>query len=393
MNELQHEWQGLRIKRWLNPPRFPSWSERFPELKISREEYKGVISEVFDFTLPKTWWEFGKKKSGKSTFIEWILLNVILFGGVGLDIFSSDDNEALGWLRSLWANSWKILLVIGDMVDLAFQDESRYPNVKVMHVKEFHVSTIDEFDLIITVPSFYINRSEMYLALSHIVELFRSRASRGWEKVCMMGVREARELMNSRWEAGAANNQQEAEKDFININGQAEHNGGGLALDSLRPMSITIQVRDLADYVVMKRLGRLQVPEELDYMFRFVSWKYARKMPIKDFIVYTDTDDIFYGDCDPIDWHVKRGENMLRNLGIWITAKPQSEVKQEKKQSPGKDEFMQNHLKIIPLTKEVNPETEKIFSLQEIASKLGLNRGTVVTHLSRHRARTCSCEL
>ncbi len=301
-------------------------------------------------------------------------------GGVALDLFSSDDNEALGWLRMI-GFAFKTLFVCGDSVDLVF-DSTRYPTVSWMHVSDFDVKTIDAYQLIIVVPAFFSNRNEMYHTLSRIIDLFTTRARIGWKKTAMVGVRESMELLNSRWIGAGLKDRTAAEQDFIRINAQAEHNGGGLAIDSLRPMSIVNHVRELADYVVIKRLGRIKVPPELEYVFKFVRWKWARRMPLKDFIVYTDSDDIFYGDCDPFDWHVKRGEAMLTNMGIGIVINEKKST--EKKEKSRSDEYMENHRKIMA-------EYEQDPNESHVASKLGMNRGTVIRHVSDHKSGSCKC--
>ncbi len=291
---------------------------------------------------------------------------------MGVDVFSSDDNEGLGWLRG---TNYNALLICGDDYDLEC-------NYHYVHTSEFQPKMFDDYQLVITVPSFYSKRELMYSTLSRIVDYLKMRAKFGWNRVACLAVRESVELMNSRWISGSIKGKLEAEQDFITLNNQAHHNGTGLAIDSLRPMSIVNDVRQLADYTIIKRLGRIQVPPELHYVFRYVQWKWARKMPLKDFIVYTDADEIYYGDNDTIDWHVVRGENMLSNLKIKVLPNGKSaSVEPDKTKT---DEYTENHKKIIELH-------EKGENQSDIASKLGLNRGTVIRHLKDHTSGQCKC--
>jgi len=106
--------------------------------------------------------------------------------------------------------------------------------------------------------------------------------------------------------------------------------GLALAFDSLRFTSITPEVRDIADYTFIKRLGRMKIPKELNYILRYARPRYLRRMPKAEFVLYTDTDDIYSGHNAAVKWHVNRGEAPLDLMGI----KPEYNVNASRPATP-----------------------------------------------------------
>ena len=254
---------------------------------------------------------------------------------------NSDDDEGAAWIRSGY---WPILFICGNKVDLKY-DKERYPRLDWCHIGELKAKSpeqaqaalarLEKYKVVVTVPSFYFNPNEMFHALSDLIDLLKLRGKSKWtvdgkRKILCVIVREAKILLASRYWAGAVQSRQDAEMDLIDLNDKAYHTGLALAFDSLRFTSITPEVRDIADYTFIKRLGRMKIPKELNYILRYARPRYLRRMPKAEFVLYTDTDDIYSGHNAAVKWHVNRGEAPLDLLGI----KPEYNVNASRPATP-----------------------------------------------------------
>jgi hypothetical protein len=319
----------IRLVRWLNVPRYPPF-DRFGvprgPIKVTRDFYAGKLRRVFDFTWPAVYWTTAKQFAGKSTLIENILEEYIDNGGTGIDIYSADDDEGIGWCNT----GRKVLLLCGNRVDLKFSKKQ----YDWMHIGDLKFKSpdqvvesfgkLDPYQVVVTVPAFFYSANEMFTSLSSLLDLLKQRGRVQWtfggkRKIFCLAVRESKVLLASRYYAGKIASRQDAEMDLIDLVDKAFHTGIALAFDSLRYMSVTPEVRDITHFTFIKRLGRMKLPKEFNYILRFVQPRWLRRMSKAEFCLYTDEDDVFYGVNEPVPWHVGRGEAILRKLGIEVT--------------------------------------------------------------------------
>ncbi len=380
MEEIQQiEPIPIVLDYWLNASRY------------AKNEVNGVrkkFHSVFDFSKAGTYWVFGKRFVGKSSLLEAIATHYLLEGATVFDIFSARDNESLAWFRSPYKD---IYLVCGDSVDLFFDGDVK---PQWCHISEFSLSESEKHDLIITVPSFYSSDYEQYAALSRLVDLLKQRSK--WNSIDLLVVRESSRLLASRIMSGKVQNRMEAEYDFIELVQEAYHTGVAIAIDSLRPLSIEISIREIANYAFIKRMGRLSIPKEFRQVMRYVDPLSLRKMPVANFVLLTDMDDKFVGHFSEVPWHIARGEDILELLKIRIEKRVKGKKAEESSpeapsapepqpESQFQEAAQSKHHAIVML------RFSEHLSYDDIAGRLGLKKGAVQYHLERHKNRLCDC--
>ena len=422
------DWGDLKILRWLNPPRY---SPRYPDpklagsLRVNREQYEKQLEGLFDFNQPKSYWTMAMRFVGKSNLAQILGKLYILHGGTVIDIFSSDDNEALQWILSGFK---KILLIIGNKVELK-RLKPEYANIPAIHIGELKKGTpgqvrdslrfLEQFEVVITVPGFYYNAQEMYGALSYLVDLLKERKK--WKyrdpltgkmkpKIMALIVREARELIASRFEAGQVSNKLTAENDLIELHTKAFHTGVALIFDALRYTSITPEVRDIASFTFMKRLGATAIPRNLFWALRYVRPSYLRSMPLRDWVLITDKNKVFYGVNDLLPWHVERGTDPMEIFGFDILYNPTPDkslsnplVKgsfglsagESRKVDPSQASKVQDihHKKAIRKKIEEGLSYSKLREVmkEDPETPLDASEATWLKEIRKHNERKCSC--
>ncbi|GEM_PF-3015777 len=411
----------IRLIRWLNVPRYPPF-DRFGvprgPIKVTREFYRSKLKDVFDWTWPAVYWATAKQFSGKSTLIEDIGMNYIDAGGKAIDIFSADDEEGAGWLNT----DYKILLLFGNRVDPVFS-KKKYDWIHIGELKSNTPQNIresfakmDPYQVIVTVPAFFFSPNEMFTSLSSLIDLMKQRGRVVWSKdgkrevFCLM-IRESKVLLASRYYAGKIASRQDAEMDLIELVDKAFHTGVAMAFDSLRYMSITPEVRDITHYTFIKKLGRMKLPREFNYILRFVQPRWLRRMRRSVFCLYTDEDDVYVGVNDPVPWHINRGEAILDKLGIDVVpndkAAKQKVVESEAVEAPqaapnGTPDKKwkvsgEIHRRIVKLIMEEGLSYSAARSKMEEgtdvepASPVKLSVSTVFNEVKAHKAKECLC--
>ncbi len=414
----------FHVKGWLNAPRNPPF-DRFGiprgSIKVTRGFYNSKLERVFDFTAPGVFWFTAKQFAGKSTGVEDIEIEYIEHGGTAIDIFSADDEEGAGFCDS----GYKVLLLTGDRVDLGFS-KTKYD---WMHVGDLKMNTPDQiieslnllarYQVVVTVPGFFYDANEMFRSLSRLIELLKRRGLVQWTfpdgstKIFCVAVREAKVLLASRYYSGKINSRQDAEMDLIDLVDKAFHTGIALCFDSLRYMSITPEIRDITHYMFIKRLGRMKLPPEFNFIMRYVNPRYMRRMPKHHYVLYTDEDDVYFGTNDAVPWHVKRGEPVLSRLGIEVTYK-EKKVKAPSSGSPAEpgqdteDQVAESrqtevggkkwkvaldiHKRIVDLVTTQGLSYARAQVKLETETGLHLSSTTLFNEMKVHKAKLCLCQ-
>jgi len=245
----------------------------------------------------------GLKDSGKSTFLEACSLRYIENGRV-YDLFGSRDNEGLAWCRVIPKE--EVLFVVGDSVEI----KGKWHSVAV---KDLRSSYIRKHRVVVSVSAFYGDLEEEFYGMTKIVDKHLYRRTHWKIPECLL----CRELANFIYARIAqGKNQDLAKADFIYCLREARHIGLTFAVDTIRWTSIDKEVRDVADYTVIKRVGTHGLPRDLRYVYSYISPPAFMNPPPDSFVIIDTRGPIGVGKFDYVPWHKKEKDDLLTELGI-----------------------------------------------------------------------------
>jgi len=157
---------------------------------------------------------------------------------------------------------------------------------------------------------------------------------------------------------------------------ESRHVWLALGLDSVRFYSIDIDIRNLADYMIIKSQGLPGLTKDLKWLYSYVEPHLVRKLNANQYIFLVNDGAIGYGIFPEIEWHKKERENILRSVGISV------EYGEELKESVWRGSFRtvsdKEHAEIIRLYVEENIGLVKIATATERSSK------TCSDHVRKH---------
>ena len=322
-------------------------------------------SERFSFTRPSTYFVLGVRGSGKSTFLESVGMKYSEKNAVILDLFGSRDGEGLAQLRSPHMKDKKILLLKGDQVDV----KSSYT---VKNVEQIRLRDFEDFDFIISASPLYLNIGQEFYSAAKLTDKLYKRIS--YKRLVYMICREAANLYYSRLKVDE--NQIFAKSQMIYMIREARHIGLALGLDSVRFFSIDIDVRSLADYMILKAQGLQGLTRDLKWLYSYVEPYLVRRLKPEQFLLLSRKGAIGYGTFPFHTWHKRERENILREVGIQV------EYGEELQEAKFKGSYStvsdKEHVQIIRLYIEEN------MSMVAIAEKLKRSSGTPLKHIHRH---------
>ena len=265
------------------------------------------LNDRIRFNQPLVFFSLGQRGSGKSSLLETLAELNMQHGSMIFDSFASRDGENLGWLRNKNVEGKNILLL-------------RSPNVDVKcswNTKNVETATLNDFntnDIIISSAPLYNNFDEEAYYIGKLTDLLFHRIR--WNKLIYMICREASNLYYSRLKL--TGNQLEAKSQLIYMLRESRHSGISLGLDSLRFTSIDIDVRAVVDYLLLKSLGVMGLPKDLEWLYYFFNPATIRSMPQKNFIVVSRTGALGLGEFGFPKWHKLPGEDLLGLLDIKV---------------------------------------------------------------------------
>lgn len=260
---------------------------------------------AIDYKTASRYFALGITGSAKSSFLETIGEGYLMNGHAVLDLFGSRDGEGLAWLRSPWVNDKKVLLLHGDGVDLKCSYNTK-------NISKLTLSDLERNDLIISATPCYVNPSQEFIEVNHILDLIYNRLS--WKRLIYAITREAANLFYSRLRVNK--DQLQAKAEAVYLVRESRHMGLALGLDSLKYTSIDIDMRYLVDYQVIKQLGMIGLPDDLKWLYHMVRASWVRNMPRSSFLMVTRNGSIGIGAFSPISWHKEEGEDILKAVGI-----------------------------------------------------------------------------
>lgn len=259
------------------------------------------------FNRPSTWFSLGLRGTGKSSLLEHIGENYLNEGNVIFDLFGSRDGESLAWIRSPHAKDKKILLLKGENVDV----DCSYP---VKLVETLTLRDIEQNDIIISSSPLYLNIDQEFFNAAKLTDLLYKRTH--WKRLVYLIVREAANFYYSRLKV--SENQIFAKSQMIYLIREARHCGIALGLDSIRYYAIDVDIRNLADYLLLKSQGAQGLAPDLKWLYNYFDSASVRNMPPQYFFILTKTGALGLGEFPYNTWHKEEKENILANLGIKV---------------------------------------------------------------------------
>lgn len=322
-----------------------------PKIKLLWIRGHGKIQ----FDRPHTYTNLGLRGSGKSALLEALATHYDKI----IDLFGSRDSEGLAWCRSPFKDS--ILFVIGDSVEIS----SRWPYKKA---SELTLSDLKDYKVILSVSAFYGNLDEEFTALNQILYKVLYRRIQ-WSKIWFLMVREASNFIYSRIKI--SRNQSVAKSDFIYLLREARHMGYAVGVDTIRWTSIDKEIRDVSDYIFIKRVGVQGLPKDLRFIYGYVNPASLMNPKPHQFVLLSSRGPIAAGIFSKPPWHKEEKENLFKELGIQIKYGEVPEI------GVGIQLSDWDHAEII----KTYVETGKVSETQRLC---GRARGTVYRHISRH---------
>ena len=269
---------------------------------------------------------------------------------------NSRDNENLCWLRKSADPNWKILLVHGDNVDLV----SSWDTCKI---SELTLSKMLSYDIVTTADSFYSSQKSRYDGLSQTCDQFWGRLS--WDYSIAVVMREASNFMYSRI-AQTGIDVKSAKAEFIVFQRELRHMGFSPYLDTIRWTSIDKEMRDLADYLIIKKLGAQGLPKDLGYLYKYIAPIRLADLPPHKFLIHTENAAIGHGTSECPAFHKEEGVDLMAELGIQVTVG--EEIEDSTEQRIGDNE----HANIV-----------RLYAVGPTGSGEGLSMINVAKHVHR----------
>ncbi|MGC9145970.1 MAG: helix-turn-helix domain-containing protein [Nitrososphaeria archaeon] len=308
-----------------------------------------------DFNRPNTYFVMGVRGAGKSSLLEALALEHMERGAAVFDLFGSRDGENLAWLRSPYTSKKRVLLLHGDGVKLNTKWETK-------PTSQLKLQDLEDYDIIISSSPLYVSPSQEFAEIGRLINSIYNRLS--WKRMVYLLVREAANLVYSR--LALNEDQTTAKTEIIYLLREARHMGVALGLDTLRFMSIDIDLRNNVDFLMLKAVGVLGLPDDLQWLYSFMDPHKLATMPKQFFGVVTKEGDIGFGRFNAIPWHKQEGEDILHQVDIEIVAKDETAIRPKQKFELSDEEIA----KILELHQQG-------YSLTRISAILGRSRATV----------------
>jgi len=322
-------------------------------------------NEHISFKRPYVWFSLGVRGSGKSTFLEHVGGKYLEENAVVFDLFGSRDGEALAWLRSPHAKDKKILLLKGDNVDVE-------ASVDVKNVEALRLRDIEKYDIIISCSPLFVNADQEFYNAAKITDLLYQRLH--WKRLVYLIMREASNFYYSRLKI--CDSQLIAKSNMIYLIRESRHCGLSLALDSVRFYSIDIDIRSLADYLVLKAQGLQGLTRDLGWLYSYIEPHLVRKLEAQQFLLLSRRGGIAYGVFPFHEWHKKEQEDILKSVGVKVE---HGEALQEPLlKGTFKTVGDKEHVEMVRLY------VEEALGMTDIAEKLGRSSRTPHTHIHAH---------
>lgn len=242
----------------------------------------------------------------------------------------------------------------------------------VKNAERLQLSDFEKYDIIISASPMYMNIDQEFADAAKIEDLLYKRMH--YRKIIYLLCREASNFYYSRLKV--SDNQLYAKAQMIYLIRESRHMGVSLGLDSLRSYAIDIDIRSLADYLILKNQGVQGLSRELRWLYRYVHPVMLRTLKPNRFVIVTKSGSIGWGTFNEIKWHKQEREDILASLGIKI------EVGEQLQEAIMRGTFKtvadREHAEII------RSYTEDSLNMVQISEKLKRSSRTINMHIDDH---------
>lgn len=336
-----------------------------PKIRVVWVRGRGKPSARLDFKRPQTHLGLGLRDSGKSSLLEVLGIKYPRI----IDIFGSRDNEGLAWCRCPLFSKNEILFVIGDSVEMK---RCRWD---VLKMREFSLKEMEKYRVILSVSAFYGSLDEEFRSLNDLIYTNLYKRTH-WREMYYLLVREASNYLYSR--VKITKNQTIAKNDFIYLLRESRHMGYSCGADTIRWTSLDKEVRDVADYTFVKRVGNIGLPKDLRYVYKYFDPLKMMDAHPSTFVVISNRGHIGLGNFDYPPWHKTEREDILRKLRIVPEYGEIPRVSEDARNVVGDFE----HHDII--AKRIDGVDGKKGTIRKIANAVNRSTQTVHTHIAEH---------
>jgi hypothetical protein len=336
-----------------------------PDIKLVWVRFQEYIPFA---TKAKAWLALGIRDSGKSSLLECLSIRYPKI----IDLYGASDMEALCWCKLEFEKVWRaihgerprILLVTGKTKDVA----SKFITCKI---DELTLLKIEEHDVITTCHQFFDTEDQYFAALAEIVNILWTKRHY-WREPWFVLVREASNWLYSR--AKVVRNDNFAKAEFIKAFRESRHYGLAMACDTLRWTALDKEIRDISDFVLVKRLGATGLPDDLRWIYKYFVPYSLMRMHTDLAVISTAKGSLGMMKYDYPSWHKEEHEDILRICGI--------EVKNVDKPMPDTRNYNTGNFEHA----EIVSDYLQTQSFTKTAEHLARSYKTVYNHIQDHNA-------
>ncbi len=273
-----------------------------PRKPIMRLKWKRWRDHIM-FNRPSTYLILGQRGTGKSSLLERIASQYPKV----FDLFGSVDNESLAWCKpnSPFKN---ILFLTGDGIKVTSQWDS-------MPASALTLNDIEAHDAIIMCHAFFDNEDAYFATLQNTCS-FLWGLRRSWREPWFICIREAANWIYARMQI--VKDSQMAKAYFVMMLREARHGGLAVGVDTLRWTSLDKEVRDISDYLFIKRVGNVGLPRDLWYIYKYATPRSLMWLPPSKFALITGKGSIAFGSFKYPAWHKEESEDLLTQFDIKV---------------------------------------------------------------------------
>lgn len=313
--------------------------------------------ENINYKRPSTYLVMGGRGSGKSSLLETIGCRYPKV----IDVFGSKDAECLSWCKP--ESPFKtVLFVIGRNIKIATAER-----FKTVCIDQLKLSDIENHEVITTTYMFFNTTQEYFAALQKITNMLWEQRTY-WNEPWFILIREAANWIYSRLQV--VKDSDSAKADFIQMLREARHSGLAVGVDTIRWTNLDKEVRDISDFIFLKKVGAIGLPKDLRFIYRYIKPHSLMKLKPSNFVLLTNEGNLCIGKFEYPCWHKEEKENIVGKLHIEV------EHLCEQKDT-GVNVGILEHAKII--------ETySRQWSMSKTAAIVSRSKDTVYTHLKLH---------
>lgn len=257
-----------------------------------------------------------------------------------------------------------ILFVTGDSVEV----NGKWDTIQI---SKLTYADIKRYRVILSVHAFFSNYNEEFWAMNEAIKRLWARTH--WIKPWYVMIREASNFIYSRIKI--VKNQAVAKADFIYLMRELRHSGYSIGVDTVRWTSMDKEVRDLANYTFIKRVGIHGLPDDIHWLYKFIDPDSLMDLHPSCFVLVSSRGPIALGNFEDIPWHKREKEDILKILDL----EPQYGELPDYLQ-PGYSATKvgsTEHTQIVEKYLELK-------SMHKVAAEVKRSTGTIHTHIANH---------